>query len=288
MSSILRYPKQIGPSNQYIAIPNLQTLAAKACEFISSNPAYVGNSKGFIIPATPQLFGAIENFNSDPALVPVLRDMGKQVFAPMATSLSNGFAGQVTGSGYFEEVQLLLPKPIVYPQGFIGGPNGNAFGIVGSSPDSYTPYLTFYLPKTLGGILGIPVAYYTVTYDLNGGSGVVPQTTAYIAGTMAPVAGGTGITRPGFVFTGWNTRANGLGINQTEGSHYIIQDNIVLYALWISDGFGSTTPSLTVTLSNQSNGINFTYSASENYGGALYTASDIIPTNPFPPSNKVS
>jgi uncharacterized repeat protein (TIGR02543 family) len=229
MSSILRYPKQIGPSDQYIAISNLQTLAAKACEFISTNPAYVGNSKGFIIPATPQLFGAIENFNSDSALVPVLRDMGKQVFAPMATSLSNGFAGQVTGSGYFEEVQLLLPKPIVYPPGFIGGPSGNAFGVVGSSPDLYTPYLTFYLPKTLGGTLGIPIPYYTVTYDLNGGSGTAPPITSYRSGTIVTVADGNNLSYSGFIFTGWR---DNIGILYSIGANVMIQRNVILYAQW--------------------------------------------------------
>jgi uncharacterized repeat protein (TIGR02543 family) len=74
---------------------------------------------------------------------------------------------------------------------------------------------------------------YTVTFNLNGGSGTLANQT---------VASGTAITLPnssastffftGYTFAGWNTAANGSGTSYAAGSSYTVSGNVTLYAIW--------------------------------------------------------
>jgi hypothetical protein len=153
MSSVFSVVKQISPDDQYIGVPNLSQLASQACEFVpaSSNLNY---PPGYVMAASAALRAAIQTVTVGYSQqVPVLRDMGKTIFAPTVTSSlvpTGNFAS-------FRQVQLLLPQPIKYPQGFIGGVGGNAFGVVGGNPDLYTAYLTFYIPTVVGGVFSEPV-----------------------------------------------------------------------------------------------------------------------------------
>jgi hypothetical protein len=100
----------------------------------------------------------------------VLRDMGKVVYAPLASSLANAQAGTASGtSGYFRQVQLLLPQPITNTQGFIGGASGNLFGVQGGAGSVYAAYLTFYLPVVVGGILASPASVALQSGAVSGG-----------------------------------------------------------------------------------------------------------------------
>jgi uncharacterized repeat protein (TIGR02543 family) len=78
-----------------------------------------------------------------------------------------------------------------------------------------------------------PAVTYTVTFNLNGGSGTLANQT---------VASGTAITLPnssastffftGYTFAGWNTAANGSGTSYAAGSSYTVSGNVTLYAIW--------------------------------------------------------
>jgi hypothetical protein len=161
MTSVTRFLKQIGPSNQFVPVSNLTTLSLFAWEFVPTQGqvGYVGDhASGYFIQASDALQAAIKNIQSlaqNPlAVLPVLRDMGKTNFAQVQI----GGVLQPTAAA-FRQVQLLLPQPISYPPGFIGGVNGNTFGMVGGSPDLYTPYMSFWIPITLtGGVFGSPIA----------------------------------------------------------------------------------------------------------------------------------
>ena len=77
---------------------------------------------------------------------------------------------------------------------------------------------------------------FTVSFDANGGSGSpsissVSQIPTSNAVTLATV--GT-LTRSGFRFLGWNTQANGLGLNYAAGSTFTPQSNTTLFAQWRS------------------------------------------------------
>uniref|UniRef100_A0A6C0KVK8 Uncharacterized protein n=1 Tax=viral metagenome TaxID=1070528 RepID=A0A6C0KVK8_9ZZZZ len=161
MSSVTRFLKQVSPSEQYIAAPALATLAGQACEFVPSSANVVGNyPPGYIIAAEASTQAAIQAITAGRSqTLCVLRDMGKVVYAPLASSLANAQAGVSSGtSGYFRQVQLLLPQPIVSSQGFIGGVNGNLFGNQGGAAAVYDAYMTFYLPVVIGGVLASPAS----------------------------------------------------------------------------------------------------------------------------------
>ena len=79
-----------------------------------------------------------------------------------------------------------------------------------------------------------PVTY-TVTYNANDAtSGSVPtDATAYTSGATVTVKDNTGyLAKTGNAFSGWNTKADGTGIDRAVGSTFNISDNTTLYAKW--------------------------------------------------------
>ena len=85
---------------------------------------------------------------------------------------------------------------------------------------------------------------YTVTYNGNGSTGgtVPTDTNHYLTGETVAVAWLGSLTRTGYRFVGWNTKADGSGIDQTLDSFFTIGSaNVVLYAKW------APLPTYTVT-----------------------------------------
>jgi len=75
---------------------------------------------------------------------------------------------------------------------------------------------------------------YTVTYNINGGSGTTPSSQTVNAGNSVSLASGSGLTRSGFTFGGWNTNSSGTGTNYNASSSFTPSSNITLYARWIT------------------------------------------------------
>ena len=75
---------------------------------------------------------------------------------------------------------------------------------------------------------------YRVTFDTNNGTGPAPEQMSALYGTTIPLPGSDGFDKPGFVFTGWNTQPDGLGVH-LAGSHFIVTGDTRLYARWVSD-----------------------------------------------------
>ncbi len=77
---------------------------------------------------------------------------------------------------------------------------------------------------------------YSVTYRGNGNTGgeVPTDTKDYDEGDSVTVLGNTGVlTRSGFEFVNWNTRADGQGDSYNDGDSFEIDDsNVSLYAQW--------------------------------------------------------
>ena len=160
MSSVTRFLRQIDTADQFVGAGTLLTLATLAYEFVPTTANYVGNyPPGAMVLAsndlTTGLGGQIANAATAPlstSTVPIIRDMGKTVYAAVAANTTAALAGTVgTGSGWFRQYQLLLLNPISN-NNFIGGTSGNTFGVAGSSASGYAPYLTFYLPSAVAGI----------------------------------------------------------------------------------------------------------------------------------------
>ena len=76
----------------------------------------------------------------------------------------------------------------------------------------------------------IPAATYTITFDPNGGSGMMaPQT--FTEGVAQNLTLNTFI-REGFTFIGWNTMADGSGNSFVDGASVTASSNATLYAQW--------------------------------------------------------
>ena len=74
--------------------------------------------------------------------------------------------------------------------------------------------------------------YYTVEFSANGGSGTVSSQSAQ-TGTSITLPSGSGLSRDGYYFGGWNTEADGSGTTYSTGSFYTpTGNNITLYATW--------------------------------------------------------
>ncbi|MCL1864230.1 MAG: InlB B-repeat-containing protein [Spirochaetes bacterium] len=77
---------------------------------------------------------------------------------------------------------------------------------------------------------------YSVTYDGNGAdSGIAPVDPAfYPKNAVVSVAGNIGyLSKEGFNFAGWNTRADGLGTTYTPGQTFTMgESNVTLYVKW--------------------------------------------------------
>jgi len=90
--------------------------------------------------------------------------------------------------------------------------------------------------NTTGTRPGVPR---TVTFNINGGSGTAPAAQTVNSGTSITLPAGTGLTRPGYTFIGWNTNAAGTGRYYMAGDSYTVpNNNVTLYARWGSTALG--------------------------------------------------
>jgi len=77
---------------------------------------------------------------------------------------------------------------------------------------------------------------HTVTYNNNGGSGTMsPQ----IANVPTALTANT-FTKAGYIFSGWNTAADGLGTSYANGASYNFTADLTLYAQWTINSYTLT------------------------------------------------
>lgn len=95
-----------------------------------------------------------------------------------------------------------------------------------------------------GGITVTPLESYSLSYNANGGTGTVPAESEHFLTTgSVTVQGNTGpVTKPGFTYAGWNTKADGSGTTYAPGAVVTLNSaNIVLYAQWQADALANQT-----------------------------------------------
>lgn len=74
---------------------------------------------------------------------------------------------------------------------------------------------------------------YKLTYDVNGGTGTVPEdSNKYAKGTYARVVSGSGLTREDMIFLGWSTDQKAVSPAYYPGGSVKIDGNTTLYAVW--------------------------------------------------------
>jgi uncharacterized repeat protein (TIGR02543 family) len=73
---------------------------------------------------------------------------------------------------------------------------------------------------------------YTVAFSANGGSGAVPAAQAVNPGSGITLPNGSGLSRDGYIFVGWNTNSSGTGTDYNVGASYTPTGDVILYARW--------------------------------------------------------
>lgn len=83
---------------------------------------------------------------------------------------------------------------------------------------------------------------YTLTYYGNGNTdGTVPSATSYPSGASTSVSSPT-IAKSGYTFLGWNTAADGSGINYSNNASIVMDSNKSLYAQWVGGVVAKSCP----------------------------------------------
>lgn len=81
----------------------------------------------------------------------------------------------------------------------------------------------------------------TLTYNIHGADiGTPPASVRTDQGSRITLDDGTGFSRTGYRFAGWNTRANGTGTHYPGGSSYTLSSDITLYAVWVAVPAGTS------------------------------------------------
>lgn len=158
---------------------------------------------------------------------------------------------EVNGNEKFYRLYQNLPTDAKNP-GTIRTGDLNLYGPDGlvlfyktfSTSYSYTRIGTVNNPSALEAALGsgsVTIAFgnitnekrITLTYNTNGATiGSAPASITENQGTKVNLNNGSGFSRSGFTFTGWNTQADGSGTNYAGDSSYTLNTNITLYAQW--------------------------------------------------------
>jgi uncharacterized repeat protein (TIGR02543 family) len=136
---------------------------------------------------------------------------------------------------------LILPTPVKNGYNFNGWFTASTGGIlVGQNGASYSPAATGTLHAQWSGIS------YAITYNSNGSDGgSAPANGTFTTGSTAySIAGFSGVlTKSGYTLTGWNTAANGSGIDYGPGltnTTYSLSANLTLFAKWSYTNFSVT------------------------------------------------
>lgn len=84
---------------------------------------------------------------------------------------------------------------------------------------------------------------YTVSYDINGGVGQVASTSATYGGDGAVASAASVASREGYLFSGWNTRADGSGVSVADGATLTVAtlDKLISSGAVSASGNDSTT-----------------------------------------------
>ena len=123
---------------------------------------------------------------------------------------------------------------------------------------------------------GTPV--FAVTYDGNtntGGTAPVDGASPYESGATVTVLAAGDLVKSGFMFDGWNTAANGSGIDYAPAATFAITADTTLYAQWLSDGSGPLVENVTLSSTSGSGLPSDDLSCAFDLSGAATTAAAV-------------
>jgi len=137
------------------------------------------------------------------------------------------------GSGTVPTQTILPGSNVTLPSGDVLSRTGYTFGgwnTNNSGTGTNYNVGSFYTP-TGNVTLYARWINYTVIFDVNGGSGTV-LAMIVLPGSSIILPDGSGLTRSGYTFNGWNTNNSGTGTNHNAGTSYTPNGNVTLYARW--------------------------------------------------------
>jgi uncharacterized repeat protein (TIGR02543 family) len=175
---------------------------------------------------------------------------------------AGGAPSRATDSFTFGSTPLTLPAVtgMTYANYTFGGWSETSTGTAVISPYSPTQTRTLYAIWT-----GIQ---YSVSYNVNGGTGSVAEAVYTTGATGLTLNNGSSLSRTGYNFGGWKNLAG----TTVSGSPYIATENVTLYAIWTpktivvtyDKGIATTTPTVFPTSPvNATFGANFTLGTSD-------------------------
>ena len=170
---------------------------------------------------------------------------------------AGGAPSRATDSFTFGSTPLTLPAVtgMTYANYTFGGWSETSTGTAVVSPYSPTQTRTLYAIWT-----GIQ---YSVSYNVNGGTGSVAEAVYTTGATGLTLNNGSSLSRTGYNFGGWKNLAG----TTVSGSPYIATENVTLYAIWTpktivvtyDKGIATTTPTVfPASPANVTFGANFT------------------------------
>jgi M6 family metalloprotease-like protein/uncharacterized repeat protein (TIGR02543 family) len=127
------------------------------------------------------------------------------------------------------------------------------------------------------------VADLVLTYDGNGSTSGTPSvdvSSPYASGATVTVLGAGSLSRSGYIFSGWNTAANGSGTSYAAGSTLTISGNTTLYAKWLpkTTPIVSPWPTATSIISGQAlSAATLTGGSASVPGSFSYSTPSVIP-----------
>ncbi|MDE3107909.1 MAG: InlB B-repeat-containing protein [Acidobacteriota bacterium] len=136
------------------------------------------------------------------------------------------------GSSSSEVTFVVGQSPLVLPtvaksgyqfSGWYSSANGGTLVGAGGSAITPTQSATLYAQWTPS-VVG-------VTFNLGGASGSLSNVSGTV-GESIVLPGASSMIRPGFVFVGWNTSADGSGTSYAPGASYVLGTAPTLYAQW--------------------------------------------------------
>jgi uncharacterized repeat protein (TIGR02543 family) len=161
------------------------------------------------------------------------------------------------GTGTTPSSQTVNPYNIVVlPVGSGLSKNGYTFGGWNTKADgSGTNYVANYSYPVNSNVTLYArwLPFYTVTFNINGGTGTTPSSQTTTSGYNISLPSGSGLSKSNYEFSGWNTNAAGSGISYGENSTYTVNGNVTLYAEWFRNS-AYTTP-IQLTAGTWANGI---------------------------------
>ncbi len=141
------------------------------------------------------------------------------------------------GTGTMDSVDATLNEGYTVPGCSFTAPTGKQFKYWASNREGNAPIyqqddtFTVTAETTLYAIWeDAPVSQVTISFNANGGTGTMDAVTVDLGSSTTLVK--CAYTRSGYVFAGWNTKADGTGSSFADGASVTPGTNMTLYAKW--------------------------------------------------------